>query len=82
VKKKFNITLFGGSGFLGSHVADKLTEDGHKVCIFDFKKSKWLRKDQEMIVGDISDFAQVTNALKNTDIVYNLAAISDIEEGI
>ena len=33
-----------------------------------------------MIIGDISDFAQVTNALKNTDIVYNLAAISDIEE--
>ena len=31
----------GGSGFLGSHVADQLTNMGHKVTIFDIKKSKW-----------------------------------------
>ena len=28
----------GGSGFLGSHVADVLSEKGYKVRIFDKKK--------------------------------------------
>ena len=27
------IMVLGGSGFVGSHVADKLTEAGHKVCM-------------------------------------------------
>ena len=47
------ITVTGGSGFLGSHVADVLGHKGHKVTIFDKKKSKWLRDDQKMMVGDI-----------------------------
>ena len=34
----------GGSGFLGSHVADELTNKGHKVTIFDRKKSKFINK--------------------------------------
>ena len=29
--------IFGGSGFLGSHVADSLSISGHKVTIFDKK---------------------------------------------
>ena len=34
------ITIIGGSGFLGSHVADALSQTGHTVTIFDKKKSK------------------------------------------
>ena len=37
-------TVFGGSGFLGSHVCDLLSEQGYKVEIFDKKKSKWMKK--------------------------------------
>ena len=29
------VTITGGSGFLGSHVADELSKRGHKVKIFD-----------------------------------------------
>ncbi len=38
------ILVTGGSGFLGSHVADELTNDGHKVIIYDLLKSKWIKK--------------------------------------
>ena len=31
------ILVTGGSGFLGSHVADELTKKGHKVEIYDIK---------------------------------------------
>ena len=49
------ILVTGGSGFLGSHVADELSKLGHKVFIFDREKSPWLKGSQEMIVGDIMD---------------------------
>ena len=36
------ILVIGGSGFLGSHVADVLTTRGHDVYIYDIVKSKYL----------------------------------------
>ena len=33
------VLVVGGSGFLGSHVADELTEKGYEVTIFDQKLS-------------------------------------------
>ena len=38
------------------------------------------RPDQEMIIGDIMELGQVTEAAKGVDIVYNFAAIADIDE--
>ncbi|MBI9082634.1 MAG: NAD(P)-dependent oxidoreductase [Desulfobacterales bacterium] len=34
------ITVFGGSGFLGSHVCEKLCEAGHEVTIYDIFESQ------------------------------------------
>ena len=53
--KALKVTVVGGSGFLGSHVADKLSEVGHEVYIYDKISSPWKRVDQEMIVGDLFD---------------------------
>ena len=38
------ILVTGGSGFLGSYVADVLSDAGLKVTIFDIKKSPWIKK--------------------------------------
>ncbi len=80
--KNLTITVFGGSGFLGSHVSDKLSQLGHKVRIFDLIKSPWLRNDQKMIIGDLLDFESVKKATKGASIVYNFAAVSDMDEAI
>ncbi len=48
--KKGIVTVIGGSGFIGSHVADQLTEEGYHVKIFDCKDSPWRKENQEMIV--------------------------------
>ena len=78
--KVSKITVVGGSGFLGSHVADKLSEVGHKVCIYDRKYSPWKRPDQEMIVGDLLDMDLLQKTIAGSDIVYNFAALADLEE--
>ena len=74
------VIVFGGSGFLGSHVSDKLTQNGYQVTIFDKVKSKYLLDSQSMIEGDILNLKEVNEAIKENDIVYNFAGLADIEE--
>lgn len=72
--------IFGGAGFLGSHVADVLTEEGWDVVVFDRKKSEYIRGGQQMIEGDIQDAQAVTTVVQGADVVYNFAGIANIEE--
>jgi len=74
------IIVFGGSGFLGSHVADALTFAGHDVVIFDIRESPYLLPEQTMLVGDILDAVSVEKAVQGCDVVYNFAGIADIDE--
>jgi UDP-glucose 4-epimerase len=72
--------VFGGSGFLGSHVADVLTERGYDVRIFDTRSSPYLQKGQEMVVGSILDRQKVKSAVQGCNVVYNFAGIADIDQ--
>src|SRR3990170_1618453 len=75
-----NVIVFGGSGFLGSHVADALSDAGYDVTVYDIKPSPYLKDSQKMIVGDILDEKVVEKAVEGCDIIYNFAGIADIEE--
>lgn len=75
-----SVIVFGGSGFLGSHVADALSDAGCRVKIFDCAASPYIRADQEMIVGDIMNLEQVSDASKGCRYVYNFAGIADIDD--
>src|SRR5690349_17052567 len=72
--------VFGGSGFLGSHVADELSNQGLDVTIFDIKGSTFLKPNQRQVVGDILDKATVMQACEGMDYVYNFAGLADINE--
>ncbi|MDY6917844.1 MAG: NAD(P)-dependent oxidoreductase [Chloroflexota bacterium] len=72
--------VFGGSGFIGSHVADCLTEAGYQVAIFDLEPSPYLLPGQEMILGNILDEAAVLDAVNGCDYVYHLAGIADLDD--
>ena len=76
------ILVIGGSGFVGSHVADELSKKGHKVKIFDKKKSKWLRQDQKMYIGNILNTKDLERAIKDADVVFNCAALADIDRAL
>jgi len=77
-----NILVLGGSGFLGSHVADQLTFEGHNVRIFDQVPSPWLLPEQKMIVGDLLDQTALEEAIEGCNGVYNFAAIADLDEAL
>ena len=70
------VLVTGGSGFLGSHVADILDDLGHKVTILDKSKSKWLRESQKFIEGNIKNHKTLEEAITNQDVVYHFASQS------
>jgi UDP-glucose 4-epimerase len=72
--------IFGGSGFLGSHVADCLTAQGYAVTIFDVRPSPYLLPGQSLVVGDILDEEAVYAAIAGQDVVYNFAGIADLDD--
>ena len=80
LKNSKNVIVFGGSGFLGSHICDHLTNCGYRVTLFDKNRSKYLKKNQKMFIGDITDFHNVQKAIKHQKYVFHFAGVSDIGE--
>jgi nucleoside-diphosphate-sugar epimerase len=71
----------GGTGFIGSHIVEKLVTGGTAVrvlvrrssdtaCLQDF--------DVELVYGDLKDVTTLSAAVKDVDVVYhNAATVSD-----
>jgi UDP-glucose 4-epimerase len=74
------VTIWGGSGFIGSNVCDYFTKNNFKVIVADSKKSKFLNKKQKMFTGNINNFNDVLNSLKGSQYVFNFAGLADINE--
>ena len=74
--------VFGGSGFIGSHVADALASARHEVTVFDRRPSPYLRSGQRMVIGDILDLPAVLRAATGQGVVFNFAGLADIEEAL
>jgi UDP-glucose 4-epimerase len=74
------VLVIGGSGFVGSHTSDALSDAGYKVTIFDKSNSTWIRDDQKMIIGDMMDDKSLKTAMKNKHFVFHFGGIADIDE--
>lgn len=70
------VLVTGGSGFIGSHVVDKLKQDGYEVRVFD--KQKPLRDDVEWAKGDLLNEKDVLEACKDIEVIFHLAAVADV----
>src|SRR5207244_6493637 len=76
----------GGAGFLGSHLVDALVAAGDEVIVLDNLRrgalaniDRHLRtKDVTFIDGDIRDHGMVVEAAPGVDVVYHLAAQSNV----
>lgn len=78
--KEKKVLVIGGSGFMGSHTADELSDRGYAVTILDIFPSPWLRSDQEMVVASLTDENALMNAMKGVEVVYHFAGVADIGE--
>lgn len=75
-RKKVIVT--GGSGFIGSFVCEQLLKLDAKVTITtrsgNLEKVKHIKKDLNVIKCNLNDFHQAQKAIRNQDIVLNLAS--------
>ena len=67
-----NILVTGGSGFIGTNLVADLLNEGHRVVIYDKRKSE--KYPELCIVGDVRDKEKLTRSLSGIDAVYHLAA--------
>ena len=73
------VLVTGGSGFIGSHVVDKLRDKGVKVRVYDGIMPTY-REDIEYYQGSILDRNTLGFAMNGIDAVMHLAAIADVKD--
>jgi len=70
----------GGSGFIGSHLVDKLLERGDAVRVFDLVKPQ--RNDVEWFEGDLLNEVDVAKAVTDIETVFHLAGVADVNRAL
>ena len=74
--------ITGGAGFIGSHLCDKYTKEGHTViCLDNFMNGNLMNirhlldyRNFKLIKGDIRDYNLLEKTMRDVDTVFNLAA--------
>lgn len=76
------VVVFGGSGFLGSYVADELTRRGYSIIIADLVPSKYLQDTQKFVKVNVLDINNIKEIVKDAQVVYNFVAIANLDDAI
>ncbi|MBV9464986.1 MAG: NAD-dependent epimerase/dehydratase family protein, partial [Solirubrobacterales bacterium] len=75
------VLVTGGSGFIGSHVVDKLRARGYEPVIYDLRPSPWHEPGTvDTVLGSITDREALERALHSCDAVAHLAAVADVND--
>ena len=79
------ILITGGAGFIGSHLVDRLALDpsNHLIVLDNLRRGRLANLEPmtdrvEFIQGDICDRSVVERAVQGVDLVYHLAAQSNV----
>jgi UDP-glucose 4-epimerase len=80
----------GGAGFIGSHVVDRLVQDGAGVVVYDnfsTGRAEYLRAHHaagaiQVIEGDVRDKPALRAAMSGCDAVFHFQAHADVRRGL
>ncbi|MDT8325367.1 MAG: NAD(P)-dependent oxidoreductase, partial [Bacteroidota bacterium] len=73
-----NIAITGATGFIGSHLADRMLAAGHEVRALVRASSnlRWLEgKDVQLVRGDIRDADTLEDFVRDADYIYHIAGV-------
>jgi UDP-glucose 4-epimerase len=79
-----SILVTGGAGFIGSHLAEKLINEGYNVIIIDnlsrgnLNNLLNVRESVKFIKGDIRDYNLMNDLIKNSEVIFHLASLSRV----
>jgi nucleoside-diphosphate-sugar epimerase len=88
VMEKRNYLVTGGAGFIGSHIVERLVQDGHSVRVLDdFSAGKEenlapMIDKIELVRGDIRNIEVVRDAVKDMEIVFHEAALGSVPRSV
>jgi UDP-glucose 4-epimerase len=74
--------ITGGAGFIGSHLAARMLDDGHQVLVLDNLSTGSMDNVQrlidrpgfELVIGSVRDASLVDELVEQSDVVIHLAA--------
>jgi len=74
--------VFGGSGFLGSYVAEELARREYNVLIADTREPQSVLSGFDFVRCDIMNVREVERAVSGRSIVYNFAGFANLDASI
>ncbi len=88
--KRRRVLVTGGAGFIGSHLVERLLQDGHHVTVLDNLCSGSLRNLEHVIYNgsltvhnaDVADHSSIKPFFNGVEWVFHLAALADIVPSI
>jgi len=84
------VLVAGGAGFIGSHIVDRLIEEGTEVTVLDNLYTGQLEnveqhktnKNFHLVRGDVRNLKLVHRLVKDVDAVFNEAAVVSVPRSI
>jgi len=78
----------GGAGFIGSHLVEKLVDEGFETRVLDnfssgnIENLERVKNDIELVNGDVRDVDVVSKTVNGVNKVIHLAALIDVNESL
>jgi UDP-glucose 4-epimerase len=90
VTKFSRVLVAGGAGFIGSHIADRLTDQDIEVTVLDNLYAGLLgniencnrNRKFRYVRGDVRNFNVVKRLVKDVDAVFNEAAVASVSRSL
>jgi UDP-glucose 4-epimerase len=79
----------GGAGFIGSHIVDRIINEGNSVVVYDnfstgkklFVKHHFKNPRFKLVEGDLKNTKLLEKSIKGSEFVFHMAAHADVRSG-